>query len=52
MCEIEQRTVMGGAVRKTLVNYRQWEEYLSKIRNNVYEIQKLKESETGVCRMN
>lgn len=52
MGEIEQRTVMGGAIQKTLVNYRQWEEYFSKIRNNVYKIQKLEEPERGLCRMN
>lgn len=52
MGEIEQRTVMGAAMKKTLVNYRQWEEYFSKIRSKVYEIQKLEEPETGVCRMN
>ena len=52
MGEIEQRTIMGGAMKKTLVNYRQWEEYFSKIRRQVYRIQKLEEPERGVFRMN
>lgn len=52
MGEIEQRTVMGGAMKEILVNYRQQEEYFSKIRSKVYKIHKLEEPETGVCRMN